>query len=132
MLKYIYTLAICSNWHHSWRWVWQLRRLWSQSQNRYHSFWLHRRRTRWGCQYWIEKELPTIVKDTCQSLFSESEWPTNIKPCLDFNKGSCDKTILHDTDTIHTRKKNVANQVALQDVYVPNGALFPNGVDQGK
>ena len=50
----------------------------------------------------IEKELPTTIKNTCQSLFSESEWPTNIKPCPDFNKGICEKPMLHDEDTIHT------------------------------
>ena len=50
----------------------------------------------------IEKELPTTVKNTCQSLFSGSEWPSNIIPCLDFNKGSCEKTILHDEDFIHS------------------------------
>ena len=47
----------------------------------------------------IEKELQTTVKNTYESLFSESEWPTNIKPCLDFNRGLCEKT--HDEDTIH-------------------------------
>ena len=50
----------------------------------------------------IEKELTTTVKNICQSLFKESEWPTNIKPCPDFNKGFCEKTIFHDEDTIHT------------------------------
>ena len=50
--KYFHDLAICSNWHHSWGWLWQLWRLWPQSQNRYYSFWLHRRRKRWGWQYW--------------------------------------------------------------------------------
>merc|ERR1719362_2003397 len=50
----------------------------------------------------IEEELPTDLKNACQSLFSESEWPSNIKPCLDFNKGFCEKTIFHDENIIHT------------------------------
>ena len=47
-----------------------------------------------------EKELPSAIKTTID-LLSQSGWPSNIKPCIDYNKGVCDKSVLHDEDTIH-------------------------------